>query len=59
MFTDQLRKNNLKLLAETNGIQCLPIVEKQQPIDITKRALNAANLMVLTLLYLILQEELR
>jgi len=37
-------QEQLKLLAEANGIQCLPIVEKQQPIDITKRALNAANL---------------
>ena len=37
-------QKQLKLLAETNGIQFLPIVEKQQPIDITSRALNAANL---------------
>jgi len=37
-------QEQLKLLAETNGIQCLTIIEKQQPIDITKRALNAANL---------------
>ena len=37
-------QEQLKLLAEVNGIQCLPIVDKQQPIDITKRALNAANL---------------
>ena len=37
-------QEQLKLLAEANGIQCLPIVEKQQPIDITKSALNAANL---------------
>ena len=37
-------QEQLKLLAETNGIQFLPIVEKQQPIDITSRALNAANL---------------
>tara|TARA_B100000963_G_scaffold350507_1_gene360843 strand:- start:419 stop:1771 length:1353 start_codon:yes stop_codon:yes gene_type:complete len=37
-------QEQLKLLAETNSIQCLPIVEKQQPIDITKRALNTANL---------------
>jgi len=37
-------QEQLRLLAEANGIQCLPIVEKQQPIDITKRALNAANL---------------
>ena len=37
-------QEQLKLLAETNRIQCLPIVEKQQPIDITNRALNAANL---------------
>jgi len=37
-------QEQLKLLAEANGIQCLPIVENQQPIDITKRALNAANL---------------
>ena len=37
-------QEQLKLLAEANGIQCLPIVKKQQPIDITKRAMNAANL---------------
>ena len=37
-------QEQLKLLAETNDILNLPIVEKQQPIDITKRALNAANL---------------
>ena len=37
-------QEQLKLLAEANGIQCLPIIEKQQPIDITKRAINAANL---------------
>ena len=37
-------QEQLKLLAEANSIQCLPVVEKQQPIDITKRALNAANL---------------
>ena len=37
-------QEQLKLLAEKNGIQHLPIVEKQQPIDISKRALNAANL---------------
>ncbi len=37
-------QEQLKLLAETNGIQFLPIVEKQKPIDITKRALNVANL---------------
>ena len=37
-------QDQLKLLAESNGIQNLPIIEKQQPLDITKRALNAANL---------------
>ena len=37
-------QEQLKSLAEANGIQCLPIVEKQQPIDIAKRALNSANL---------------
>ena len=37
-------QEQLKLLAETNGIQFLPIVETQKPIDITKRALNVANL---------------
>jgi signal recognition particle subunit SRP54 len=37
-------QKQLKLLAENNGIQSLPIIEKQQPFDITKRALNAANL---------------
>ena len=37
-------QEQLKLLAEKNNIQNLPIIEKQQPVDITKRALNAANL---------------
>ena len=37
-------QEQLKFLAEKNDIQCLPIVEKQQPIDITKRALNVASL---------------
>merc|ERR1711991_241128 len=37
-------QEQLKLLAEKNNIQNLPIIEKQQPIEITKRALNAANL---------------
>ena len=37
-------QEQLKLLSENNGIQSLPIIEKQQPLDITKRALNAANL---------------
>jgi signal recognition particle subunit SRP54 len=37
-------QEQLKLLAETNNILNLPIVDKQQPVDITKRALSAANL---------------
>ena len=37
-------QEQLKLLAESNGIQNLPIIAKQLPLDITKRALNAANL---------------
>ena len=37
-------QEQLKLLAEANNILCLPIVDKQQPLDITKRALSAANL---------------
>ena len=37
-------QEQLKLLAEKNNILNLPPVDKQQPIDITKRALNAANL---------------
>ena len=37
-------QEQLKILAEKNNIFNLPIVEKQLPIDITKRALNAANL---------------
>ena len=37
-------QEQLKLLAESNGIQFLPIVKEQQPIDITKKALNTANL---------------
>jgi len=37
-------QEQLKLLAETNNILNLPIVDKQQPVDITKRALSVANL---------------
>ena len=37
-------QEQLKFLSDANDIQCLPIVEKQQPIDITRRAINAANL---------------
>ena len=37
-------QEQLKLLAEKNDIQCLPIVDNQQPLDISKRALNTANL---------------
>jgi signal recognition particle subunit SRP54 len=37
-------QKQLQSLAEKNGIQFLPIVEQQQPVDITKRALNAASL---------------
>ena len=37
-------QEQLKLLAQKNNIQCLPIVDNQQPLDISKRALNAANL---------------
>ena len=37
-------QEQLKLLAEKNNVQCLPIVDNQQPLDISKRALNAANL---------------
>ena len=37
-------QEQLKILAETNGIVNLPIVEMQQPIDIAKRALNVASL---------------
>jgi signal recognition particle subunit SRP54 len=37
-------QEQLKLLAETNNILNLPIIEKQQPADIAKRALNVANL---------------
>ena len=40
----QEAQEQLKLLAEANEIPCLPIVEKQQPIDITKRELNEENL---------------
>jgi len=37
-------QEQLKMLAEKNNIQNLPVVNQQQPIDITKRAMNAANL---------------
>ena len=37
-------QEQLKVLAETNKIDHLPIIENQLPIDISKRALNAANL---------------
>jgi signal recognition particle subunit SRP54 len=37
-------QKQLKNIADTNSILNLPIVKKQQPLDITKRALNVANL---------------
>jgi len=37
-------QEQLKILAEANGISHLPIVVNQKPIDITKRAVRAANL---------------
>ncbi len=37
-------QEQLKLLAEANNILNLPIVDNQQPIDITRRALSAAKL---------------
>ena len=37
-------QEQLKILSESNNINHLPIVESQMPIDITKRAMNAANL---------------
>ena len=37
-------QEQLKILAETNKINHLPIVANQMPIEITKRALNAAKL---------------
>ena len=37
-------QEQLKVLAEANQINHLPVISGQQPIDITKRALNAATL---------------
>ena len=37
-------QEQLKILAETNQINHLPVISGQQPLDITKRALNAAKL---------------
>jgi signal recognition particle subunit SRP54 len=37
-------QEQLKVLAEANEINHLPVISAQQPIDITKRALNAAKL---------------
>ena len=37
-------QEQLNILGETNSIQTLPIVKDQLPIDIAKRALNAASL---------------
>ncbi len=37
-------QEQLRILAETNNINHLPIVEGQMPTDISKRALNSANL---------------
>ena len=37
-------QEQLKILAEKNNIQNLSIIDKQLPIDITKRAISAANL---------------
>ena len=37
-------QEQLKLLGEQNNILTLPIVDGQQPLDICRRALSAANL---------------
>ena len=37
-------QEQLKVLGEANGIQTLPVVEGQHPVDIAKRAINAAKL---------------
>ena len=37
-------QEQLKILAETNEINYLPVVKDQQPLEISKRALNAASL---------------
>jgi signal recognition particle subunit SRP54 len=37
-------QEQLKILAETNEVNHLPVINGQQPLDITKRALNAATL---------------
>ena len=37
-------QEQLKVLAENNNLNVLPIVENQLPIDIAKRAINAASL---------------
>jgi len=37
-------QEQLKILAETNEINHLPVIKDQQPLDISKRALNAATL---------------
>jgi signal recognition particle subunit SRP54 len=37
-------QEQLKVLAEANKLNHLPIIKDQQPLDISKRALNAANL---------------
>jgi len=37
-------QEQLKILAETNEINYLPVVKDQQPLEISKRALNAATL---------------
>ena len=37
-------QEQLKVLAEANQINHLPVINGQQPLDITKRALNAAKL---------------
>jgi len=37
-------QEQLKVLAEANQINHLPVINEQQPLDITKRALNAAKL---------------
>ena len=51
-------QEQLKVLAETNEINHLPVIKDQQPLDISKRALNAASL-ISTSLFLILLEELK
>ena len=52
-------QEQLRALGEQNGILTLPIINGQQPVDICRRAVSAANLNGAESYYLIPRVELK